>query len=459
MGDRVALQSEHLRPWEMSMGPHEGGIRDNNVELLEKYRQRLHSFSRCFDVCMQINSTLELEELLDNIMTTSREVMKADACSLMLVDEETQELVFKVAQGIVGPQLQREFRLQKGEGIAGHVFETGEPLIVEDAYTDSRFCRTFDTKTGYRTQSMLCVPLKVKDRIIGVSQVINKLDGTPFTEEDKETFGLLSAQAALAIDNARVHRALLRKQQLESDLAFASTVQQSFLPQSLPVVQGFRFQAHNQAALQVGGDFYDFIPLQGRRLGILVGDVSGKGVSSALYMARLTSDFRLQATHQKGAARVVEQVNDLLCERSRGGMFVTLIYVVLNAPMQTITYVNAGHLPPLLWNGSQRRFRAFQKGGGPPLGILKGRQYSSGRFSLAPGDCVLLATDGLIEARNPDGLQFGWARLEKAIRDGDSRLEGVYKRIMGSLGSFVRGSSQSDDITMVLLSVEKAGCC
>lgn len=436
------------------MSPNEGDTRDISEALLRKYEQRLENLTCCFDVCMQINSTLELEKVLDNIMTTSRAVMRADACSLMLADEETEELVFEVAQGSVGPKLKREFRVGKGEGIAGYVFETGKPVIVEDAYKDPRFCPEFDQKTGYRTHSLLCVPLNVKERIIGVCQVINKLDGTAFDQEDLETFSLLSAQAAIAIDNARVHQALLRKQQIESDLAFAATVQQSFLPQNLPQIKGFQFRAHNQAALQVGGDFYDFIPVPGDRLGILIGDVSGKGVSSALYMARLTSDFRLYATHHKGVARAAEEMNDALCERTRWGMFVTLLYLVLNPVKQTISYVNAGHLPPLLWNSSEGRFRSFQNGGGLPLGIISGQRYRSGRIRLHSGDCFLLATDGLIEARDPEGDQFGWKRLELAIRAGDSLAESVYQRVMAALRGFVRGSPQSDDVTMVLLGVE-----
>jgi sigma-B regulation protein RsbU (phosphoserine phosphatase) len=440
------------------MAPGEGNIQESPEGLLRKYEERLQSLACCFDVCMQINSTLELEEVLGNIMTTSREVMGADACSLMLADEETQELVFEVAQGAVGHKLKDAFKVKKGEGIAGYVFETGTPLIVEDAYKDPRFCQEFDLKTGYRTQSVLCVPLKVKGRIVGVSQVINKLDGTAFTQEDQETFSLLSAQAGIAIDNARVHRALLRKQQIESDLAFATTVQRSFLPQTVPEIKRFCFQAHNQAALEVGGDFYDFIPLPGGRLGILVGDVSGKGVSSALYMARLTSDLRLYATHQRGAARAVEQLNDVLCERSRGGMFVTLIYMVLNPAKQMITYVNAGHLPPLLWNEKESRVCSFEKGAGPPLGILPGRRYLSGRIQLSPGDCLLLATDGLVEARDPQGRQFGWERLKKAMRGGDSRAEEVFHRVMNTMTAFARGSSQSDDITLVVLGMEGRSC-
>ena len=246
---------------------------------LEKMRERLENLKECFRVSGLINSSLELDQVLENIMTTSRSILKADACSMMLVDEKRDELVFEVAQGPVADKLKGGLRISRGQGIAGHVYETGEPLLIENAYEDPRFNREFDRITGYRTQTILCVPLKIKERVIGVSQVINKLDGSNFNEEDEETLSLLCSNAAIAVENARLHHEILRKQQIEQDLAFATNIQLSFLPQQMPDLQGFRFAAQYQAAQEIGGDFYDFIPLDDNRIGVLIGDVSGKGCS------------------------------------------------------------------------------------------------------------------------------------------------------------------------------------
>lgn len=421
---------------------------------IERCRQRIKSLKDCFRVSSLINSTLQLEEVLETIMTTSREILRADACSLLLVDEQTQELVFEVAQGPVAHLLKTGFRLKKGEGLAGHVFETGESLLIEDAYKDSRFHQDFDRRTGYRTHSLLCVPLKVKDRVIGVSQVINRLDGAPFNSEDEETLTLLCAHAGIAVETARMHRALLRKQQMESDLAFANVIQLSFLPQERPVVPGVRFRAHYQAALEVGGDFYDFIPLEGNRLGILIGDVSGKGVASALYMARLTSDFRLLAIREREPGKLVEQVNEVLCQENRRGMFATLLYMVLEPSDLSVTYANAGHLPPILWNARQDRYSILRDVGGPPVGILPGGSYRSGSVRLAPGDCILLATDGLLEAKNTAGERLGWELLEEAVRGGGSGVDEVYGRVTEAMREFVQDCPPADDTTMVLIGVE-----
>jgi sigma-B regulation protein RsbU (phosphoserine phosphatase) len=422
---------------------------------LEKMRERLQNLKECFRVSALINSSLQLDEVLENIMTISRSILKADACSLMLVDEKTGELVFEVAQGPVSDKLKAGLRIGRGEGIAGHVYETGEPLLIENAYSDPRFNREFDRMTGYRTQTILCVPLKIKERVMGVSQVINKLDGSNFNEEDKETLSLLCANAGVAIENARLHHEILRKQQIEKDLAFATSIQLSFLPLEMPKLQGFSFGAQYQAAQEIGGDFYDFIPLSGNRIGILIGDVSGKGVASALFMAKFTTDFRLLAIREDDPERLICLVNERVCAQSCRGMFVSLLYIVLKEKSCEAVYVNAGHLPPIIWNSSEGNYATLRGSGGPPLGIVPTQCYASQTMSLSRGDCVLLSTDGLMEAKDDEGRRFGWDRIEECLRSGGSDVESVKSRIAFSLSRFVGQCPQADDTTLVLVGFEE----
>ncbi|MFZ2447864.1 MAG: GAF domain-containing SpoIIE family protein phosphatase [Syntrophobacteraceae bacterium] len=421
---------------------------------LEKIRERLDHLKECFKISSLINSSLELEEVLENIMTTSRSILGAESCSLMLVDDKSGDLVFEVAQGPVAHMLKGEVRVKKGQGIAGHVYATGKPVLIEDAYSDPRFNRDFDRMTGYRTHSILCVPLMIKERVIGVSQIINKIDGSRFTVEDEENLSLLSINAAIAVENARLHREILRKQQIERDLAFASSIQLSFLPQEMPKIEGFRFSAHYQAAQDVGGDFYDFIPLEGDRMGVLIGDVSGKGVASALFMAKLTSDFRLLAIREKDPEKLIGRVNDRVSEQSCRGMFVTLQYIVLGKGRLEFNYINAGHLPPILWNRAEGKLTLL-RGGGPPVGVLPGQQFPAAAIPVKPGDSILLATDGLIEAKNARGELFGWQRLEEAIRSGDSDVESIKSRVSRAIEDFVKDRPQADDTTMVVIGVEE----
>src|SRR5512135_803154 len=188
-----------------------------------RLQQKIKRLSTLIEVNGIISSSLNLDQILENVMTISKRIMNADASSLMLIDEKTNELVYEVALGTVGEKLKQEFRLKLGQGIAGTVAQEGKPLLLEDAYTHPKFYRGHDEATGYRTKSMITVPLKVGERITGVAQVINRLDGWPFDADDLELFLALCSMAAIAIENAKMHTSLMERQRLVKDMEFART--------------------------------------------------------------------------------------------------------------------------------------------------------------------------------------------------------------------------------------------
>jgi sigma-B regulation protein RsbU (phosphoserine phosphatase) len=337
-----------------------------------------------------------------------------------------------------------------GQGIAGTVAEEGTPLLLEDAYTHPKFHRAHDDATGYRTKSMITVPLKVGDRITGVAQVINRLDGNPFDHDDLELFLALSGLAAIAIENAKMHQSLMEKQRLVKDMEFARTVQESFLPQSAPDVPSYRFSAHYTPALEVGGDFYDFIRLDRDRTGIVIGDVSGKGVPAALFMAKLGSDMRTLAFTEAEPAAALAKLNDLLAGRSRRGMFATLLYLVLDARTGVITVCNAGHLPPVIRKADGAVVK-LAAAGGAPLGIVPGLQFSTETAVMGRGDTAVLYTDGIIEAMNAREELYGAGRFEALVRSGPRDPEQLKGAIVADVNRFTGLSPQHDDMTLVCL--------
>jgi sigma-B regulation protein RsbU (phosphoserine phosphatase) len=419
-----------------------------NQKEITRLAQKIHRLSSLIEVNALISSSLDLDRILENVMTISKQVMNADASSLMLVDEKTNELVYQVALGTVGEKLKREFRLKMGQGIAGTVALEGKPLLLENAYTHPKFFRGHDEATGYHTKSMITVPLKVKDRVTGVAQVINRLDGSPFDNDDLELFIALAGLAAIAIENAKMHRNLMEQQRLVKDMEFARTVQESFLPQRAPDVQSYRFSAHYTPALVVGGDFYDFINLDRERTGIVIGDVSGKGVSAALYMAKLGSDMRTLAFTEKGPAKALAKLNDLLVERSRRGMFATLLYLELDARDGRITMTNAGHLPPMIRRADGEVSR-LATAGGSPLGILAGMTFGEETRVLGRGDTVILYTDGIVEAMNAREELYGYDRLEALVRKTSSDPLIMKTAIIEDVNRFTGLSPQHDDMTLV----------
>jgi phosphoserine phosphatase RsbU/P len=414
--------------------------------------QKIKRLSSLIEVNGIISSSLILDDILSNVMTISKQVMNADASSLMLVDERTNDLVYEVALGTVGEKLKQEFRLKMGQGIAGSVALEGRPLLIEDAYTHPKFYRGHDDATGYRTKSMITVPLKVGERITGVAQVINRLDNKPFDSDDLELFIALCGLAAIAIDNAKLHKSLMEKQRFVTDMQFARTVQESFLPQKNPEITNFKFSSHYTSAQEVGGDFYDFIQLDKERIGIVIGDVAGKGVPAALFMAKLGSDLRTLAFTEKCPATALEKLNDLLVERSRRGMFVTLLYVELNSRNGSLTIANAGHLPPIV-KKADGLVKKLSASGSSPLGILAGMKLGLETGSIDCGDTVILYTDGIIEAKNAREELYGYDRFEACIRNSSSDSDIMKAGIIDDVNRFTGLSPQHDDMTLVCFGV------
>jgi sigma-B regulation protein RsbU (phosphoserine phosphatase) len=419
-----------------------------------RLEQKVKRLSTLIEVNELISSSLNLDQILENVMTISKQVMNADASSLMLIDEKMNELVYEVALGSVGEKLKQEFRLKMGQGIAGTVAEEGKPLLLEDAYTHPKFHRAHDEATGYRTRSMITVPLKVAGRLTGIAQVINRLDGKPFDKDDLDLFISLASMAAIAIENAKMHSALMERQRLVKDMEFARTVQESFLPQSPPEITSCRFSAHYTPAQEVGGDFYDFILLDRDRVGIVIGDVSGKGVPAALYMAKLGSDLRTLALTEKNPAAALQRLNSQLVERSRRGMFATLLYIELDVPGGTMTIANAGHLPPII-RKADGMVKKFSPAGGAPLGMLAGMTFGQETSALDRGDTVILYTDGIIEAMNAGEALYGYERFEALIRKSPNDPEAMKSAIIDDVNRFTGLSPQHDDMTLVCFGAMK----
>ncbi|MFQ5583074.1 MAG: SpoIIE family protein phosphatase, partial [Calditrichia bacterium] len=313
---------------------------------LQHLRAKVEALSSLMRISIIINSTLDLDKLLGLVMEKAQSVMNSEASSVMIIDQEKNVLICPVALGEVGEKI-KKIELPMDKGIAGWVATTGEAQIIPDAYRDPRFNPKVDEETGFKTQSILAAPLKVKDKIIGVAEVINRVDGRVFNEDDLELFSAFCRQVAMAVENARIHQLELDKQRIEQQLETAKFIQQSFMPATYPTSPDKKFEiaAKNISATSVGGDFYDFIEFQNGNVGFTIGDVSGKGIPAALFMARIVSDFHLYASHYSNPAEVMETLNQILIEHTKRGMFVTSIYGILDISKNTFTYADAGHLP------------------------------------------------------------------------------------------------------------------
>jgi sigma-B regulation protein RsbU (phosphoserine phosphatase) len=422
------------------------------MDELELLRKKIHDLNSLIEVSAIISSTLDLEEVMNLVMEKAQAVMNAEASSVMLVNERTGLLECEIALGSVREKL-KHIELQRGQGIAGWVVAHDEAVIVPDVDRDSRFYSEVDQSTGFKTRSILAAPLKVKDKVIGVAEVINRRDAQPFTADNLALFTTFCRQVALAIENARMHRFMLEQQRLQQQLESAHSIQQSFMPQKFPHTASDRFAvaAQNIPATAVGGDLFDFFEIDTRRVGMVIGDVSGKGVPAALYMARLISDLRYYSHIHDRPQAVMQTINGLLYERSQQGMFVTLVYLLMDRLTGELTITNGGHLPPLWFQAQTQRCQLVDHGAGIPLGILPQIELSEHQVQLQPGDQFLLYTDGIIEAKNDRGKMFSLDRLRQIFGQSRSHPQSLIDELVEQVQKFSRRVPQHDDITLLAI--------
>lgn len=421
-----------------------------NHEVRE-LRAKVDALSSLIDVSIIINSTLDLDKLMVMVMEKAQNVMKAEASSVMIINAEKNVLECPVALGEVGEKV-KKIELPMDKGIVGWVVTHGEPLNVPDAYDDPRFNPKVDEETGFRTRSILAAPLKVKDKTIGVAEVINRVDGKTFDEDDLELFSTFCRQVAMAIENARMHQLELEKQKMEQQLQVAKSIQQSFMPDAFPASPQQRFQvaAKSQEASSVGGDFYDFIEFDEHSVGFSVGDVSGKGIPAALFMARMVSDFRLFTQIYHEPAHVLKVLNNILVERSYRGMFVTTLYGILEASSGDFTFSNAGHHPIIKIN-ADGAVDLLKSDSGIPLGIKAEHEFGQETIRLKEGDTLVLITDGIIEAKDKRGEAYGQQRLFQTLSKAPKSAPGLLDFLINDLEVFSQEADQHDDFTVVVI--------
>jgi sigma-B regulation protein RsbU (phosphoserine phosphatase) len=392
------------------------------------------------------NSSLDLDQVLNRVMDEVIAIMSAERGFVMLHDSDGSP-VFRVARGIAQETID-EPHFQVSRSVVERVAREGQPILTSDAQSDDRFSMRRSVKVlGLR--SILCVPLKIKDRVSGVVYVDNRLQAGIFVQADLELLDAIASSAAIAIENARLYQVAVEKGRMERELQMAFEVQASLLPRETPQVTGWEFAAHWKPAREVSGDFYDFIPAD-QQLGIVIADVSDKGMPAALFMALSRSILKASMAATRSPAEGIGQANRLICADSTNSMFVTLFYAQLDPGTGELLYVNAGHNPPLLYCGQQDELIELAPTG-MVLGIFDGVDFEQGTAQLDPGDFILLYTDGISEAMDVHGNLFGEERLRKVLLDNrQASTEAMAQVLEGAVTAFTGAAARSDDITFVI---------
>jgi sigma-B regulation protein RsbU (phosphoserine phosphatase) len=293
------------------------------------------------------------------------------------------------------------------------------------------------------------VPLRVKDLATGVVYVDNRLQAGIFTQDDLNLLTAIASSAAVAIENARLYQVAVEKGRMERELQMARQMQASLLPRETPQVSGWQFAARWQPAREVAGDYYDFVPLADGQLGLVIADVSDKGMAAALFMALTRTIVRACAGRTPSPADGITHANRLICADSSGGMFVSLFYALLDPGKGKLTYVNAGHNPPILCRRGRDPLLELERTG-MVLGVLEDARFEQSTIQIGPGDLILMYTDGVTDATDAHGQAFGDERLRRVVREKrDAQPAEMITALEQALLEFVAASSPFDDVTIV----------
>jgi phosphoserine phosphatase RsbU/P len=405
-----------------------------------------------YHLSQDFNSSLDLDEVLNRVMDEVIVAVRAERGFVMLFDAQGQ-LGFRVARGMDQHTIQDpvfQVSLSVVEGVA----RQGQPVITGDAQIDPRFSMRQSVKMlGLR--SILCVPLRIKERILGTIYVDNRVQAGMFTPADLELLNAIASSAAVAIENARLYQVAVEKARTETELQMARQVQASLMPEHIPQVPGWEFIARWLPARQVSGDYYDFFDRQGKQPGFVIADVSDKGMPAALFMALSRSIVRaslLDATQTPSEG--IRRANRLIQADSTSGMFVTLFYAALNSVDGQLTYVNAGHNPPMLYRRqapSGGEGLSYLERTGMALGVDPDVSYEQRTISMTKGDFLVCYTDGVTDALNPQGQDFGLQRLEQAVwANRQYSTIGIVAGVERAIQEFTGDAPRFDDITLLI---------
>ena len=417
-----------------------------NAQLYTRTTRQARILLLLNEIARELSSILNVDELLSRVAELLRKLIDYQMFSILLLDSSGEKLQHRFSLRFhENTPLKREVSL--GQGIIGHAAQTGQAILVPDVNKDSRY-----VAANPETQSELAVPLIYKDKVIGVLDLEHTRRGF-FTDDHRRTMMTLAAQVAIAIENARLYEEIARQERrLERDLALARELQMRLLPQALPLLANLELAAKFVPARAIGGDLYDFIPYSLSRLGIVIGDVSGKGAPAAIYAALVSGILRSHAPIEPGPAEMLRAVNLSLAERRIEAQFVSIIYAVWDDEHQTLQVANSGLPRPIhVHAGKNYVIEAT----GLPLGLFDDANYDEFTFKMQSGDMFVFFSDGILDARNRRGELFGRGRVEQLVAEcAGKSADCVVNSLFKAAAEHSAGVESFDDQTVVAIKVK-----
>ena len=418
---------------------------ESPIEQVRRVNKRLRTI---YDIFRNIATNLDEREILPKILDQLFEIFPGTERGFVIArDPDSGELIPRATKTL----REEDTKLALSDTILQFVLEKQQAVLSRDAMHDERF-QGSQSIMDFQMRSVMCAPLQYEDEILGFILLDTSKVAPSYDEEGLTLLAGIASQASLIIANARMHTQLLHRERLEQDMRNASRIQHSFLPQNPPEVEGYEFLDWYDTALEVGGDFYDFIELYEDKIVIIVGDVSGKGVPAALMMAKLTGHARFHSASGMSPAGIAHELNEAVASGNTE-MFVTGLVIALDCKEKKVTMINAGHPFPVLkktdgsagWAKTETGF---------PIGVVEGAEFEEKTFNMEAGERMCLYTDGITEAMNENKECFGEERLRLAVEEASNKASDIAEHVQTRIQEHVGEAKQSDDLTFICFGPE-----
>lgn len=425
----------------------------SDIEQLKKENKNLqlaiNELKVLNDIATAINSVQSVEEIIDQIIKKCIKHLGVEEGTINLLDQDKNSDNFHtMVRHKDSSAVKVPYRMDAG--LKGWMLKNRTSFLSNDILRDERF--QFLTDDEYPFKSILCVPLIVKGELIGYLAVFNKKD-SDFSDEDRRLLSIIGSQSAQIIENARLLEEEKTLIALREELKMASAIQRKLLPDNTPVIQGYQLFAINKPAKSVGGDYYDFLPLPDDKLAFCIGDITGKGMPAAMLMANLQATFRSQVLVDDDCSVCITRTNKLLYRSTESTKFATFFYGNFDPKSGKLSYTNGGHDCPILFSKNNEPIELESTG--LILGIFEESSYSKEETQLQPGDVLILFSDGITEAMNPDLDMYGSERLQTLIQNNrEKSASSIADLILKDIDSHAKGATQSDDITLLIIKRE-----
>ncbi len=402
---------------------------------------------------IDLYSEVDLHRLLEKITAGIRGYLDCGEASIFIYDAEKEELAFETATGAQAEQLKR-IVLKKGKGVAGWIAAERRGVIIDDCSRDERHAAEADRRTCFQTRSLLGVPVIMGDRLLGVLEAVNKKRGK-FNEADLRLLGDMASFLAIPLQNAVLIRQMLEKEKIEKELQIARDMQRSFLLQEPVSFTGLDIAFLNIPSSQVGGDYYEVMPLNEREIVFSINDVAGHGIPAALLMSVFRSSFIHMLRRGNGIVETIGHLNRLIAETTEPNLYVTSFTCKLDVAQGTLDYINAGHPAPLVLRGGKAISLAA---GGLVAGVWPEAEFPAERFRLQPGDILVFFTDGVIEAANERNEEYGRTRLAAAAgRRRRLPAADLQDGLLDDIRGFCDRDNFADDLTLMVVKYSGGG--